>query len=127
MIFIAKGVCHLGRVEKDKDGNVTEEIPPYFEEKPDGSSVVVGIINSETKEQEGDADIFGDWDAAQYLTKVLQLIAPKRPVNIPNFKEIVRNAYNDGTDICEHCSRDFIFCRDCIVEEWKNETEEDQE
>ena len=127
MIFIAKGVYRLGRVEKDKDGNVIEEIPPCFEEKPNGSSVVVGIINSETKEQEGDADIFGDWDAAQYLTKVLQLIAPTRSVNIPNFKEIVRNAYNEGTYICEHCPRDFTFCRDCIVEEWKNETEEDPE
>lgn len=124
MIFITKGECHLGRIKRDEDGNVIEETPACFKESDNGSSVAVGILNPDTKEQEGGADIFGDWDAAGHLTKVLRLIAPARTVNIPNFKEIVRNAYNDGTDICDHCSRDFTNCRDCIVEEWKNETEE---
>lgn len=127
MIFIAKGNAYIGQIKRDQDGNITEQIPPRFEETPDGSCVAVGIINSETNEQEGAAEIFGDWQAAQFLAKTLEYIAPKRPVNLPDFKEIVRRAYDDGTDICEYCGLDFSRCRDCIVEEWKNETEEESE
>lgn len=123
MIFITKGIFYMGITQRDADGNITKQTPPRFEETPDGSCVAVGIINSDTNEQEGAAEIFGDWDAAHFLAKTLEYIAPTRPVNIPDFKEIIHKAYTDGTDICQYCTCNVTPCRDCIVEEWKNDTE----
>lgn len=123
MIFIAKGNAFLGQTKTDKDGNVVERTPPRFDEAEDGGCVAVGIINPDTNQQEGSADIFGDWQAAEYLQRVLELLNPRRKTNIPNLREIIHDAYNDGgVDICEYCGS--TNCSNCIIDEWKNETEE---
>ncbi len=53
-----------------------------------------------------------------------ELIEPKRQTNIPNFGKIISRAYKDGFDVCQYC--DGLQCQNCIVDEWKNETEDEQ-
>lgn len=122
MIFLVKGHAHLGISKRDKDGNVTESIPAHFEFAPDGPCVAVGELDPETMEIKGEADIYGDWDAAGYLKSVLEKLQPVRKSNVPDFKAIVNALWEkDRTDICDYCKG--YNCRDCIVNEWKEEAE----
>ena len=123
MIFLATGNCHLGRVDRDKDGNVIKNTPPHFEHCDDGGSVIVGKLNPDTMEQIDSADAFGDYQASAYLKKALALLNPNRAVDVPNFKQIIRSAINDGVDICDYCSD--MNCSNCIVSEWKEEAEQE--
>lgn len=122
MIFLCTGDYHLGRIEKDIDGNVIKETSPHFEENDKGGCVIVGRLNPETKEQIDSADIFGNYKASAYLKKTLELLQPNRSVDIPNFKEIFLSAFNDGFDICDYC-KDFQ-CANCIIEEWKEDSKD---
>ena len=122
-IAIHRGNMTLGRICKDKDGGVIEKIPPKWEDHPEGACVALVPVNPETMEQEGTAEIFGVYDAAHYLARILELIHPNRQINIPNLKEIIRAASMDGADLCDYCL-DLCPCRDCIVKEWKDGTEE---
>lgn len=126
MIFLVKGTCSMGVTKTDKDGNIVESMPAQFTASDDGGSVVVGKLDPETmKPVEPVESIYGDWDAAGYLAKVLELLKPRRQANIPDFKSMVQNLWrNEGVDICEHCYN-FYNCRDCIVNEWKGELEND--
>lgn len=86
MIFLEKGNFYLGCRMADNNGNVTEQTEPKFVSDDSGNCVIVGVLDSETKEQVGKADIFGDFNATGYLKKVLELLAPERTIDIPNFK-----------------------------------------
>lgn len=114
MIFLEKGDFYLA--DMTIDGN---ENGPKFEPNDNGSSVIVGMLDSETKKQVGKADIFGDFNATGYLKKVLQLLAPERAINIPNFKELFVSASKDNVDMCDYCEG--LHCDNCIVCEWKEE------
>lgn len=127
MIFIAKGHAYVGFNKVDKDGNIIERKPGRFEEAPDGGSIAVGLMNSDTYKVEGDVCVFGDWQAAEICAKVLELLAPTRPANIPDFSNIIRKAYADGADICEYCDLSCDRCKYCIVNEWREEIEEDKQ
>lgn len=120
-VFLATGHTHLGMNKRDKDGNITESIPAHFEFAPDGPCVAVGELDPETMKPKDGPSIYGNWDAAGYLKETMDMLKPNRPVNIPDFKAIILAARKDGTDICEYC-QDFN-CRDCIVQEWKEEEE----
>ena len=122
-IAIYRGNMTLGRIRTDKAGGVIEKLPPKWEDHLAGACVALVPVNPETMEQEGAAEIFGDYDAAHYLARILELIHPNRQINIPNLKEIIRAAAIDGADLCDYC-RDPCSCRDCIVKEWKEEAEE---
>jgi hypothetical protein len=67
--------------------------------------------------------IFGDWDAANYLAKVVELIRPNRQINIPDLEALIRAAYKDGFDLCQYCPD--CNCRDCIVNEWKGDPDDE--
>lgn len=119
MIFIEKGNFYLGHCTKDGKGNIIEQNGPKFEPDDNGGSVIVGKLDSETREQVGEADIFGDFNATGYLKKVLELLAPKRVIDIPNFKGIFVSASKDNVDLCDYCEE--LHCDNCIVSEWKEE------
>lgn len=124
MIFLAKGVCKLGVIQRDKDGNVASSTQAQFTFDDTGSSIAVGEMDPETKEINGElVYIFGDWDAAGYLEEALRLLKPRRRINIPNLRAIVQEAYEeDGCDLlCDYCKS--VNCRDCIVREWREEME----
>lgn len=127
MIFLAKGTCTLGRATRDKDGKITE-IPAKFE-PGDGGSVVVGVLDDETMEQVGQAELFGDFDPWGYLGHALKLLAPTRAGNIPDFESIFKKAYEDyGNTDCpalHYCERP--NCDDCIVHQWMEEVDENGE
>ena len=126
MIFLAKGTCTMGLGKRDKDGNIVEYTPAKFTASEDGNSIVIGKLNPETMKPAEPVDfVYGDWDAASYLGKALELLNPRRRINIPDFKAIIQTAYKeDGNDlICDYCPRAGYDCRDCIVKEWKAEVE----
>lgn len=122
IVFLAKGTCTLGRTQTDKDGNVVASTPAQFTIDNAGGSVAVGLLNPETMQAaEPVSGIFGDWDAAAYLAKALELLKPGQRINIPDLKEIVQAAYQeDGNDLlCDYCKS--MNCQDCIIREWKEE------
>lgn len=126
LIFIGKGTTTLGVTRRDNYGNVTKTTARW-DYDPNGGSVVVGKMNPDTMEPEGTADIYGDWDAARYLAKVLEHLSPSRRINIPDLRAIVIAAEEeDDNCLCKYCQS--FNCRDCIIQEWKDEVHEnDQE
>ena len=120
IISIGVGTCTLGRRQLDKDGNVVKETPAKWEAYPEGSSVAIVPLNPETMEQDGPVEVFGDWQAGQYLAKVVELIHPNRQINVPDLEAMIRRAAMDGLDLCDYCE-DCYMCRDCIVKEWKED------
>lgn len=122
VIFIATGTATMGMTKTDKDGNVVSRTPAQFTIDDTGGSVAIGELDPETmKPKEPVTGIYGDWDAAGYLAKALELLKPRRLVNIPDFKAIILAAEKDGTDVCDYCQS--CNCSDCIVKEWKEEEE----
>ena len=120
IISIGVGTCTLGRRQLDKDGNVVKETPASWEADPEGGSVAIVPLNPETMEQDGPVEIFGDWQAGQYLARVVELINPNRQINVPDLEAMIRRAAMDGLDLCEYCE-DCYMCRDCIVKGWKED------
>lgn len=94
-------------------------LPDYQESK--GGSVAIWPLNPETMEQDGPAEVFGDWQAAEYLARVLEMIHPSRQINVPDLGAMIRQATKDGFNICDYCLD--CNCRDCIVNEWKGDLE----
>ena len=66
MIFLVKGTCTLGAKFRGKDGSIVKEIPATFTSDPNGGSVAVGIMDDDTMEQIGNAEIYGDFDPAGF-------------------------------------------------------------
>jgi len=121
IIMIGLGETRLGTIRRDKDGNEVKT-PARWTPDPKGGSVCVCLLNPETMEPEGDAEIYGDWDAAAYLKRVLELLKPTRRSNLPDIKSMIQAAYRDGFDICDYCcEQGKWYCQDCIVQEWKDE------
>lgn len=120
IISIGVGTCTLGRKQVDRDGNVVSETPAKFEVDPAGSCVAIVPLNPDTMEPDGPAEVFGDWQAGQYLAKVLEMLQPTRKTNLPDLEAMIRRAALDGLDLCDYCE-DCYMCRDCIVKEWKED------
>lgn len=76
IISIGVGTCTLGRRQVDKDGKVVSETPARWEADPDGSCVAIIPLNPETMERDGQVELYGDYDAASYLARVVELIHP---------------------------------------------------
>ena len=121
IIFMGTGHCHMGRTDKDKDGNIVKETKARFEFADDGPCVAIGTVDPDTEMLHTITDIFGDWDAAGYLVRVMERLKPTRPVNIPDFAAIIQAAIKDGVNICDYCQG--LNCRECAVEEWKENAE----
>lgn len=124
MFFVGVGTTYLGRSTTGPDGQIISATPPRFEPDPNGTSVVVGKLNPDTIEPEGSAEPYGNWQAAEYLGRVLELLHPNRQINIPNLKDITLHAAEQGIDICDYCSG--CHCRCCIINEWKEERRDEQ-
>ncbi len=120
IISIGVGNFYLGSVKKGPDGQTISKTPPRWEDDPAGGCVAVWPVDPETKEQTAPAEVFGDWQAAQYLAKALELLAPHRQINVPDLEAIIKSAAADGCDICDYCPDGGYRCRDCIVNEWKS-------
>ena len=120
IISIGVGTCTLGRRQVDRDGNVASETPARWEADPAGGSVAIVSLNPETMEQDGPVEVFGDWQAGQYLARGVELIHPNRQINVPDLEAMIRRAAMDGLDLCDYCE-DCYMCRDCIVKEWKED------
>lgn len=117
VIGMGIGDATMGRRQTDAAGNVISEMPAKWTENPAGGCVAIWPVNPETMRPDGAAEIFGDWDAAHYLARVLELLHPNRQINVPDLAAMVRAAYLQGVDICHYCQD--CNCRDCIVNEWK--------
>lgn len=120
-IFLAKGTAMMGMTTRDAHGNVTHT-SPQFKTGEHGGCIAIGELDIETgKIMEPIESIFGDYDAAGYLSKVLELLKPDRPINIPDIKGIVLALERDNVDFCDYCEDNGYMCRDCIVSQWRDE------
>lgn len=117
MVFIGVGDATLGRCTKNAAGEIVSQTPASWEPNPAGGCVAIAPLDPEKMEPTGAAEIFGDWDAAGYLARVLAQIHPNRPVNLPDLPAIIKAAAKDGVDLCEYCQG--FNCSDCIMNTWK--------
>ena len=123
-IFIGRGDCRLGMRRTDAEGNVVEQTGAKWEPNAEGGCVAICDMDTDKMEPTGAAEVFGDWDAAHFLARVLEKLGPGRPVNVPDFQGILKRAMYAGADedfFCEYCQRYGYDCRDCIVTEWKED------
>ena len=111
VIGIGVGTATMGRICRDKDGNITEQSTARWDADPAGGSVAIWPMDPEKMEPSGPAEVYGNWDAAAYLRRVVDLIQPNR--------QIIRAAAKDGVDICTYCAD--CNCWDCIVSKWKED------
>lgn len=102
IICIAKGTATMGRKTTDKDGKVISQTPARWEPNPDGGCVALWTMDPETMEPDAPAEIFGDWQAAEYMSAVLDKLRPTRPVNVPDLPALIHAAAEDGLDICAY-------------------------
>ncbi len=110
------------RTTRDAAGNVIEKSEAKWEPNPEGGSVAICDIDPDTMQPVGDAEVYGDWDAANYLKRVLEKLEPSRAVNLPDFQKIIQAQKDDGLDFCHYCDKFGCFvCQDCIVHEWKDD------
>lgn len=123
MIGMGVGNAQMGRRNVNAAGEVTSETPAKWTEDPKGGCVCLWPINPETMQPDGAAEIFGDWDAANYMARALELLQPNRKTNVPDMAAIVRQATKDGIDICDYCQE--CKCTECIVNEWKGAAEDE--
>lgn len=123
IICIAKGTATMGCRTTDKDGKVISQTPARWEPNPNGGCVASWTVDPETMEPVTPAEIFGDYQAAEYLSAVLEKLRPTRPVNVPDLAGIIRAAYKSGVDICDHC-QDFR-CNTCVVNDWKEDPDDE--
>jgi len=122
MVLIARGDCRLGATRRDKAGNVVEHTEAKFEPNTEGGCVAICELDAEKMEPVNATEVYGDWDAAHFLARVLKMLGPGRPVNIPDFRAILKEGMADGYGdgfYCDYCDRRGSSCRDCIVTEWK--------
>lgn len=127
MVFLARGTATLGTSTRTADGKIIKQTPAKFETSPDGGCIAVGELDPDTMQQKGVATIFGDFDPAGYLKYAAKLLGPGRPGNIPDFETIIksmasRSEYSE-CPLMDHCPAG--VCRDCIVNQWCEELEED--
>lgn len=129
MIFLQRGHFFLGRTTRDRNGEIVEQHPQHFDPDPEGPCVVVGILNDETMEQEGSAELYGDYDAAGYLGKVLALMGHTRESTLPDFESIIRKMQeckrNEDCCLMSYCERP--SCRGCVVKTWIEDEEDGSE
>ena len=118
MFAIGTGTAKFGSKTTDAQGKVISTTPPSWTPDENGGSVAIIPLDPESMQPAGPAMVFGDWDAANYLSKILSLLKTNRVTNLPDMKAIFKKALDDGTNLCEYC--DEFKCRDCIVNEWKN-------
>ena len=128
-IFIGRGDCRLGMRRTDAEGNVVEQTGAKWEPNAEGGCVAICDMDTDKMEPTGTAEVFGDWDAAHFLARVLEKLGPGRPMNVPDFRGILKRAARDGADedfFCEYCEQYGYSCRDCIVTAWKEALKEEQ-
>lgn len=123
VIGIGVGTATMGRICRDKDGNITEQSTARWDAVPAGGSVAIWPMDQEKMEPSGPAEVYGDWDAAAYLRRVVDLIQPNRQINIPDLEAMIRAAAKDGVDICTYCAD--CNCWDCIVSKWKEDPDDE--
>ena len=128
VLLVARGDCRLGTVRRDTDGKIVEKSDAKFETNAEGGCVAICELDPETMEPITASEVYGDYQAAHYLARVLEKLGPVRPVNIPDFRDILKKAMADGSDddfFCNYCQRYGGYdCRDCIVMEWKEDAKE---
>lgn len=125
VIGLGVGDAIMGRTRRDENGNIMEQSAARWDANPAGGSVAIWPMDPEKMEPSGPAEVYGDWDAARYLARVVDLIHPNRQINIPDLEAMIRAAAKDGVDICTYCPD--YNCRDCIVNEWKEDADDEQD
>ena len=123
IICLGVGTATLGTCKRNKAGEIVEQTPAKWEADQQGGSVCLWQADPETMEPAAPAELFGDWQAAEYLGRALELLQPQRGINVPNLQQMIRRALADGFDLCDYCQD--CNCRVCIMNEWKGDTDDE--
>ena len=121
IVCIGIGDATMGCRTLGPNGEVVSETKAHWESNQQGGSVAVWTASEKTDEPEGPVELYGDWDAAHYLPRVLELLHPRRRINVPDLKSMILAADKEGCGLCDYCQRCGYDCRYCIITEWKEE------
>lgn len=121
VVCIGIGDAVMGCRTLGPNGEVIKETKAHWDHNPEGGAVAIWTTDGETDEPEASLEVYGDWDAAHYLARVLELLHPRRQINVPDLKGMILAADRDGYGLCDYCQRCGYDCRDCIITEWKEE------
>ena len=109
-VLIARGVCTLGRVTTDKDGNEISRTPAKFVMDEEGSCfavcpVEVNEVNDDIDSvtQIGDASVTAVFDTDMLLTNVMEKLGIRQR-NTPDLAKLRKKLFEkEGLDLCEYC------------------------
>lgn len=121
IVCIGIGDAVMGCRTLGQNGEVLSETKGHWSSNPEGGTVAIWEMDAETQKSDGPAEVYGDWDAARYLSRVLELLQPRRRTNVPDLKAMVLAALKDGIDLCDYCQQWWCGCCGCIITEWKEE------
>lgn len=120
-VLIARGVCTLGRVTTDKDGNVISRTPAKFVMDEEGSCfavcpVEVNEVNDDIDSvtQTGDASIAAIFDTDMLLTYVMEKLGIRQR-NTPDLAKLRKKLFEEKhIDLCDYCHMgDELRCECC--------------
>lgn len=123
VIGIGVGTATLGRICRDKDGNITEQSTARWDADPPADRWQSGQWTRRRWNRAGRRRCTGTGTRPPTSCRVVELIHPNRQINIPNLEAMIRAAAKDGVDICTYCPD--YNCRGCIVNEWKEDPDDE--
>ena len=120
-VLIARGVCTLGRVTTDADGNEVSRTPAKFVMDEEGSCFAVCPVevNEENDDidsvtQIGDASVVAVFDTDMLLTNVMEQLGIRQR-NTPDLAKLRKKLYKEAdVDLCNYCPMgDELRCSCC--------------
>lgn len=126
IVCIGRGTATLAQYKIHEDGTKTLETKANWQPSQGGGSIAIFKMDADTNKVTTSAEVFGDWQAVEYLGRVLELLGPGRRTNLPPLESIIKSM-TEGTfftecPLLEHCPAE--ICADCIVQEWIEEAKE---
>lgn len=120
-VVVEHGDYRFAQTTTDEKGNVIRQVPPRWTTSPDGCNIVISPVNSDTREQSGEASLCAHWDTERVASQLFELLG--LPRNIPSLAHIWLAAKEDGLDLCDYCQQQGNLCDICAIAEAVRELE----
>ena len=118
-ILLERGTFSLGHTTHGKDGNIVESVPPHWDAEEDGPSIAIVPVDTNTREQNGEAYIV----AARDLNRIAEEIKGNLGLDaalVPDLKGIATKLKDEcGLCLCDYCPERYEQCDVCPLAEEK--------
>lgn len=73
-VVVEHGDYRFAQTTTDEKGNVIRQVPPCWTTSPDGCNIVISPVNSDTREQSGEASLCAHWDTERVASQLFELL-----------------------------------------------------